>query len=574
MPMNDAIVRDPEFFYEPSTGKAIGYLNPVTGNPEDGGPLPGAFASLAALEAAKPAASNVGATAVVGEVKYESRGSSWIPVPGVAMSADNLPNIGARANTWVWRNPDTITPLKASKNIYVPVGGGYFNYFITGQNFNASGNASPAMVGRWGVARIGAAYVHGQCTKTGSWGGYGVDYLAASLGAASSTGGSTISRSVVGDAIVLQTACLTNGGYAVVSIDGDWTAANRLPTFTAADYAAGLCRASDVGKRYISTYANNTIGDYHIPLADGLSDDAHTVLIEITGTKPTASSNTQVYFGRLIGCSRSGNASNNPDGSNYVMAHIEDGWEAIYGAVQNTHVFEVEKSVAGTFDFTGGAHGYETMSSAVLLLDGVDISAMAVNTWQSGALAEYKLVSTLQVPEVSGATFCGKIQSHYFSGHGLCPMVTKTKFTFSAAKRVRANYPVMLSVSGRRFTAAGGQMENYQGRWNSAMLETTEAPASAFPNPLVTGNHIGRPARIGRMSGPHGHIAYAVALGGWADLGYLTSSTDSAFLRTVAPPSQYQKLYFAGGSQSVPVSFAIGDVISSTSGWGVVPAVS
>lgn len=34
MPMNNAIERDGEFFFEPDTGKMLGYRNPVTQNPE------------------------------------------------------------------------------------------------------------------------------------------------------------------------------------------------------------------------------------------------------------------------------------------------------------------------------------------------------------------------------------------------------------------------------------------------------------------------------------------------------------------------------------------------------------
>ena len=58
-----------------------------------------------------------------------------------------------------------------------------------------------------------------------------------------------------GPIVAVRSFNTTNGGFGIVSIDGDFTRATRLPAFTDADYAGGLCRSTDVGKRYICGYS-------------------------------------------------------------------------------------------------------------------------------------------------------------------------------------------------------------------------------------------------------------------------------------------------------------------------------
>ena len=70
----------------------------------------------------------------------------------------------------------------------------------------------------------------------------------------SQTSGDTISGDITGTVAAIRYFLTSNGGYAVVSIDGDFTRANKLPVFTA-NYDDGLCRAGDVGRRYYSSYA-------------------------------------------------------------------------------------------------------------------------------------------------------------------------------------------------------------------------------------------------------------------------------------------------------------------------------
>ncbi|MCA9259024.1 MAG: hypothetical protein KDA61_07485, partial [Planctomycetales bacterium] len=69
---------------------------------------------------------------------------------------------------------------------------------------------------------------HGACVKTGTWSTTGNNSVAGGTSAYSKEPGATISGDATGHALVLRTMRSTNGGMAIVSIDGDPYAANRL----------------------------------------------------------------------------------------------------------------------------------------------------------------------------------------------------------------------------------------------------------------------------------------------------------------------------------------------------------
>lgn len=277
-------------------------------------------------------------------------------------------------NCTVWRYPLSSTaPLDNSYWTYVPINlTGDFAYYGTG-NFSSAPNMS-----RFGVGRIGTQLWNTSgtgVTKVGTWtastptGAYAANTY-------SLTAGETIEFAVTGHTLVSRNTTSTNAGYAIVAIDGDFTLANRLPLFTAADLASSLCRAGDVGKRYINTYNAGVYADYHILLADNLTDTAHTVKFEVTGTKPAASSAARAYIGGVIGCSAS-DAAQAINGTR-VVAHIIPVNDA-HGAGGSAMLLtpEIEKA--------GAVFVANTASSTTVTISSVTSGTVAVGQTISGA---------------------------------------------------------------------------------------------------------------------------------------------------------------------------------------------
>lgn len=277
-------------------------------------------------------------------------------------------------NTAVWRYPLSSTaPLDNSYWVYVPVNtDGDYAYYGTGK-FSTAPNMS-----RFGVGRIGTQIWNTAgtgVTKVGTWAASSPSGTYAA-NTQSSTAGESITFTTAGHTLVHRSATVNNGGYAIVAIDGDFTAANKLPIFTADDFAASLCRETDIGKRYINCYTPGVFPDYHVLLAEGLADTAHTVKFEVTGTKPAASSAARCYAGGVIGCSSSdvGQAVN----GTRVVAHIIPVNDALAtGGSAMLLTPEVEKA--------GAVFVANTASSTTLTITSVTSGTVAVGQTVSGA---------------------------------------------------------------------------------------------------------------------------------------------------------------------------------------------
>lgn len=80
--------------------------------------------------------------------------------------------------------------------------------------------------------------LHGACVKTGSWFTSSHDSIAGGTAARSNEPGASLEGTVFGHTIVLRTVRTTNGGMALISIDGDGHVANRLPVVEESDLLA------------------------------------------------------------------------------------------------------------------------------------------------------------------------------------------------------------------------------------------------------------------------------------------------------------------------------------------------
>lgn len=346
---------------------------------------------------------------------------------------------------YVYKAHDDAYTEKYAWWIYVALGAGYYSAFRLTEWGDPAAQKAPSS-GSKALARIGQWLTHLVATKTGSWTSTTPTYTHGAVLASNATAGETISWTATGAAFGLR--CTRQGalGYVVVSIDGDWTAANRLPTFTAADLTAGLCRAADVGRRYINFYGSTTYADVHVPIADGLSDTSHTVKLEITGTKIAASSGVNVRLAGLIAVSAS-NAADVPSASRAFL-HVETASYTPLSEPQDTPVCAIEKTVAGTYEFVGGLHsggagnGVETVTAWTLSKDGGadNLKALAAGAYSSAYSVQLTCQSTLATSDALGTVAATKRQDIVWSTAGRMPMVVRTEIVMSVARRITDAY--------------------------------------------------------------------------------------------------------------------------------------
>lgn len=513
----------------------------------------------------------LGATAKHAQDLEAVRALSAPQVTAMAYAIENTFTSGAppsintqNANaSWIYRSPATSTSIKNAWYFYVPVGRGYYNCAVFGDNM-ATGTPIAQNWGRYYLSKIGTYTHHTSATKIGTWTTISNDFAFGGSYCRSVTPGDTCSFSATGSVVVLKTVAISNGGYAIVSIDGSYTAANRCPVFTSADYAAGRCRSTDVGKAYINTYAVANVGDYHIVLADGLADSAHAIVFEATGTKATASSDVRAHIGGVVGCSAA-DVGQSPGGA-YAFANVEAVYEIDNGASAFLQVPEVENNAASTFEFLGDVHGAETVVSYSVAADGVSKTAMTLGTYTSGAVIRFNRVTTLASTDLPGTPAITKTTDVIFSASGVCPIIANTRMVFALAKRVRFNYPAMLPV--RQINLDNGASENR--RWTTASFGSYVAASTdmTIKDDVDRGNV---PAYLARISGTHGHVAYVGVIDGEQSVNsFFLSSSSPVFL--LSKSAGDSKIYFCRSNSKSIESFSAGQITTTAAGWGIVPA--
>jgi len=497
-------------------------------------------------------------------------------VGAIAENAFNTPPYALRNSgySWIWKSDATSgSTMINTWYFYVPVGRGYYNYFVFGNNFLYPAAADNWVLGRVGQARIGTYTRHDApsgVTKVGSW-----TSVTPAVGVfqngicRSTTPGDQVTFSVTGSDIVHRVWGITNAGCAIVAVDGDWTnGANRLPVFNAADFAAGRCRASDVGKRYMNLFFHTVVGDLHVPIASGLTDGPHTVTFEVTGTKCAPAQDVRCYIGGLVACSAA-NAADTPS-SVRAFAHVEPTFDPITGPSAYPVVFEAEfASTPGSYEFRMGPHGGETNTSMKVIADGIDVTGtLAAGNYQAAIMTKVSIASTVATADAMGAPFATKTQDFFVGARGLMPCVCDTAIAFTSQKKVRSHYPAMMTLWAIRMDGTAGYMEQYRGRWESHRIGTWVS--SGLPDTVaVHTNYANTPARMASVTGPHGNTAYVALLDGYESVKYFKNSYNAVFLQRKT--TKEDKIYFERSCQQAIETFSIGDVAKSLVGWGISP---
>ena len=465
--------------------------------------------------------------------------------------------------SFIWFHPSTSTDMKDAYVIAVPIGSGYYDVTVINK---LAGTACPQIAKRFlGIAGAFKHHADGSgVTKTGTWANSSATYAPSGSTSQSSTAGDTIDFAVSGHTLVHRGIATTNGGYAVVAIDGDFTKANRLPTFTQADADSGLCRSTDVGKRYICSYGQNGFPDLHVPLAEGLTDGAHTVRFEITGTKPAASSAARAYIGGIVAASASDTTSDLALNTR-MLGYVETVLDQLGSTSAMIYTPEVEKSVAGTFEFLGEVHGGETLESLTITVDGTDQTSMAIGTMVGGTVIKVDRVSTIANTDATGTPVCRKYMNLVASAISDCPLTIGWRAKWLVAKNVRYSYVMMLAFGKT------DQVSNLvkQLRWDGGYIGTTQLSSGSF-----AGNDNSQRGNTTALyavaySSQHTRKSFAALMDGGRSVNFFVGSLpDRVFMHDRS--DGYDKFYFCRSTSASPESFAVGDEIGGVVGFGIV----
>jgi hypothetical protein len=334
-----------------------------------------------------------------------------------------------------------------------------------------------------GVPTLTKWHSDGSVTKTGSWADSTVtDIPNGGTVARSNTAGDTIAASVSGHTLFLRSYLNNgNGGFGLVAIDGDYTAANRLPAVVSGDFkaitnvvdnGAGLCRVTaashgfgnnaqiiiedvagatgvngthvittidsntfdlqgstfggtytsggtagffaqaDLGKRWIDYQGSAPFTDEWDPLADGLSDGAHTITAQVKGTnRGNGASGGRVY---VIGFAAASAGYLPNDGAGYGMAiwreahnFRQTGNSAVVAAPEIDPVDGSNPSGYGSKLYLGDIHGNETQSAITYKVDGEAVS-LSAGSYASGFRIEIARVGQVTHPAIGGAAVANR----------------------------------------------------------------------------------------------------------------------------------------------------------------------
>lgn len=483
--------------------------------------------------------------------------------PITSNAVDSSLLVKLKQNTWLTKHFSTSKNLVDSWWVHVPIGNGYFSTFAIGK-FTTSVDTSRHL-GRMMLGCIGTYTHHSSATKVGTWSLSNFDYSLGGNQAYSTTAGDTITFNIMGYTAVARLSLITNGGFAIVGIDGDFTKANRLPSFTNDDFVAGRCRESDIGKKYIETgsIGDNT-PDYHYVLADNLIDTTHTVTFEATGTKGSYSGGTRAYIGGVVGCSAS-DIGSSPNGTTKVISHVEIVQDfAMQGSSAMTYTPEIEKTVANTWEFLGEVHSGETDLDFIVEVDGINQTTLANGAYVQGAVVKFIKTTTIANTDATSTPVCNKKQNIVFSAYQDINCTVDWSCEWLVNKRVRSSYPLMLPIGWFKI----GTTTKKQDRWTKANFGNYETVSSDFTtNDNAMHGFVEAMSCV--LSGENHDIrAYCAMLDGGRSVNYFSQSAP-AFVTLHDRNDFYDKIYFFRSTQQNIERFLVGDKIGGKVGFGI-----
>lgn len=353
----------------------------------------------------------------------------------------------ATTTAWLFAHPTTYTSLRqyGERQIYVPLDDGFYYgmFFSTKLATYMVPSISDIC-----IAKPAWHKWHGSCTKVGTWTTSPSTIAAGAFQATgvsySQTAGDTISVSVSGPIVAIRAFNTSNGGFGIVAINGDFTRATRLPAFTAEDYAGGFCRETDIGKRYICGYSNYAQSESMV-IADDLDSGAHTILVEATGTKPTASSGTRCYV--------EGIASVNGSGIGTADVHMVPVNYVLHERAVSAQCYVPSWAPIGSsdFQFMGENHSDNTNSkeittSFVVYVDATDQTSLVAGTYASGTSITIRHVSTLAHKSAIGTPVATKNRLYTFMAGRKHPAMCDVAITWNSDGILHIEYPVMITV--------------------------------------------------------------------------------------------------------------------------------
>ena len=360
---------------------------------------------------------------------------------------------------YAWKGSNAAAVQYGERQIYVPISdrGYYFGAFFGDKLLsNSAVSMTDTCIARTGlsVKNTGLTYSSGWTASTNA-AAFDSDYSYAN------TAGKTASLAVTGTAAAVRFFLATNGGNVVVAIDGDYTRADHLPLFTAEDYAGGLCRASDVGKRYFSCYATSSYSECQC-LAHDLAQGSHTILLETTGTKPAASSDYRVYVEAILGC--------NGESAGDANVHFVPIWwisHNVFDWSAQNYVIRWAPSGSADYQFLGenhadGTNSKEVTTALAVYLDTTDQTALAAGSYASGSFLRIAHTSTLRHKADVNAVVATKKREYTAAPHRRLPVMCETSVTWAVAGGVTSiEYPAMLMCSERHPGRAAQRNENF-----------------------------------------------------------------------------------------------------------------
>ena len=368
---------------------------------------------------------------------------------GDSIAKDIIPFEAVSSTCYMFRSPITQSTSLVSdqREIYIPTdaSGVYLGAFF-GKRIKAH---TAETLTDMGLFRAGLHTWHGSLTKFGSWTnsptGVATGAFQATGASYSQTAGDTISGAVTGTTAAIRYFLTSNGGYGVVAIDGDFTRANKLPAFTEADYAAGRCRLADIGRRYYSSYSSAPTSEI-LCLASDLSSGSHTLKVEVTGTKPAASSGTRAWVEGFAGCNGEALGS-----ANVYAVPVQWIYHDLLGWAAFGCVAQWAPSGSSDYQFLGDIHGDNTQSKEVTttlswFVEAADQTALAAGTWASGQIIRCDHVSTLAHKANTAVAVATRTRRWTLAPSRKLPIMCDHSIAWSAAGAVNIEYPVMLPV--------------------------------------------------------------------------------------------------------------------------------